>query len=696
MPTEKLSQKELEAYLADTDWESEWRTEADLAAAYYDGNQLTADVVQQMRERGLAPLIRNLVGPTVDLVLGIEAKSKRDFRVRAVMDDAVEVATAMSAQLNKAERVSDADQACSEAYASMVKTGVGWVEVARETDPFRAAYRVREVSRREVYWDFRAKEDDLSDARYLMRKQWIDEDIAILHFPKHAELIRNAMRLWADWDETASRDEGVDLVGSREQELRSSLESEEWRDTDRRRVCLYEVWYRHWRTAPILTLPSGRTVEYDDANPAHVQAVAMGMGQIRKAVFPKVRLSWWAGPHLLADVPSPYPHNRFPYVPFWGYREDQTGAPYGLVRRMMSPQDEINARLSKMMWLLSAKRVIGDSDAVDQPWAEVVEEASRPDAVILMNPNRKNKNADALRVESDFALSQQQFNVLQDATRAIQDAAGVYQSMLGKSEHSGQSGAAISSLVEQGSTTLAELNDNYRSARKLVGTLLLSLVQEDIGTAPYTVTIESNGQRSVVELNTPTTDAEGRVYLTNDVAQTQMVVELEDVPDTPGFRAQQLVMLTEITKSLPPQLQPVLADFMLRATDLPFRHEAAGRIAKFLGLGDPASAEGQAVDPVQAQQQQMAQMQAEAAQQQMQLQLAEMSAKLAKAEAEAKNAQLRGQELLNKAAGDAALTNAKLQAMQLQTTQNMDKHATSQDVAALDMVNRMQKAGENP
>jgi len=682
MATDKLSQDQLETLLKDLRWEGDWRGEADRAAAYYDGVQLTTDIIRQMRDRGLAPLVRNLIGPTVDLVLGIEAKAKRDWKVRADQDTDVEVAEAMSAELKKAERSSNADRACSDAYASGVKAGVGWVEVARESNPFRAPYRVSNIHRREIYWDFRAKEPDLSDARYLVRKQWLDEDVLVLHFPKKTSLIRRCINRWADWDDISSSEPVLDLARNYENELSSSIEESEWRDTDRKRLCLYEVWYRHWHSAPIMTLPSGQVVEFDEKNEAHVQAVAMGLAQVRKSVFPKVRLSWWVGPHQLSDIPSPYPHGHFPYVPFWAYREDNTGVPYGLVRRMMSPQDEINARLSKMMWLLSAKRVIGDSDAVDIPWSEVVEEAARPDGVILMNPNRKNKTADAIRIESDFQLSQQQFNVLQDATQAIQASAGVYQSMLGKSDFAGQSGLAINSLVEQGSTTLAELNDNYRFARKHVGTLLLSLVKEDIGTAPYKVSIESNGQRHEVVLNQPMTDEDGFTYLTNDVASTAMLVELEDVPDTPSFRIQQMTMLTEIVKSLPPEIQPLLADFMLRSTDLPFRHEAADRVAKALGLDQQQ--DPNAPDPAAAQEAAMAQFQ----QQQMQLQLEEQAAKVQKAQMEAQATQVK----IQNAQMDAA---TKMQMAQQKMVMSEDDHATSMDEQALRMVQEAQASEED-
>lgn len=631
----KLSQVELEKFLTDARWEVSWRAEADLAAAYYDNKQLTPEIVTEMKERGLAPLVRNYIAPVINTVLGIEAKAKRDYKVVADEETEVDVTHAMSLKLKQAERVSGADRATSDAYASAIKTGIGWVEVAREANPFRSPYRVRAVHRREIIWDFRAKEPDLSDARYLIRKQWIDEDIVKLHFPGKAKLIQQAMTRWANWDEALAHDDSaLAMVDSYNAETSSSLDDTEWRDTERKRVCVYEVWYRVWQNGLVLTLPSGDVVEYDEANPAHVEAVATDQVELRQAVYPTVRLAWYVGPHFLSDNPSPYLHGHFPYVPFWGYREDGIGAPYGIVRLMMSPQDEINARLSKMMWLLSAKRIIADSDAVDMPWREIAEEAGRPDAVLLMNPNRKNKTSDALRVETDFQLSQQQFTVLQDATKATQDVAGVYQAMMGKSEYAGQSGLAINSLVEQGSTTLAEINDNYRFARRQVGVLLLSYIKEDMGTAPHRVVIDDKSDRRVVVLNQPGVDAQGKTYITNDIAATQMRVELEDVPDTPSFRLQMMTMMAEIVKSMPPEIQPLFADFIVLASDLPFRHELAERIAQKTGVAPPKTS----TDPNQAAAQQALQQQQEymqsLQQQQAESALQEQQAKTQKAMAE--------------------------------------------------------------
>lgn len=623
-----LNLNKLEEFLSDIRDEPNWREEANKACDYYDGNQLDSYTLQEMKDRGIAPLIRNLIGPTVDVVLGMEAKNKRDWKVVGDTDEDVDLAEALSVKLKDAERTSEADRATSDAYASQLKAGLGWVEVARESNPFLAPYRVQSVHRNEIFWDWRAKRPDYADGRYLVRKQWKDLDLLELMFPKKKALINKAGKSWPEWDLNYIHEEGMDLARSFEEELKTTIEETEWRDLDRKRLMLYEVWYKVWKNGHVLRLPDNSVIEFDRNNPRHVEVVASGAVKPEAAILPHVRLSWWVGPHRLADIPSPYAHNMFPYVPFWGYKEDRTGIPYGLVRRMISPQDEVNTRLSKMYWLLSAKRVITDEDAVAMSHQEVMDEVARPDAYILLNQHRKNKNSDAFRVESDFQLSNQQFQVLGDAAQAIQDTSGVYQAMLGK-DSSAESGIAINNLVEQGATTLAELNDNYRYARKKVGELLLALVKEDMGQQETPVTVDRQNRRHTIVINQQKTDDEGFPYRANDLYATKLAVDLEEVPNTPSYRSQQLQQLSEITKSLPPELQSVIADMWMLSTDLPHRKEMADRIAKATGQApDPNK-----MTPEEQQQYQMEQQkQQEAEQVAMDQEKAKLEETLAKAE----------------------------------------------------------------
>lgn len=577
-----LAVDQLDKFLYEIRLQPMWRREADLDSEYYDGNQLDHATLDDMQRLGMAPLIRNLIRPTIDVALGMEAKTRSDWRVQADNDQHQDVAEAMSVKLKEAERESRADRACSDAYAGQLKSGLGWVEVSREMDPFKYPYRVSSVSRREIFWDWRAKEPDLADARYLVRRRWQDVDILELMFPEDKELITGLGWSKANWD-TPLTDFPAIQGRTWLYERDVTIPESDWRDSTRKRLCLYEVWYRVWTRGFVVRTPDGRTVEVDLNNAKHAQAIAAGAIEPIPALFPKMRLSWWIGPHRIADMPTPYRHQNFPYIPFWGYREDLTQIPYGLIRSMRSPQDEVNARLSKMMWLMSAKRVTMDDDAVDDV-DELRREVARPDAMIVLSRTR-NKNG-IFKVDDQMQLSQQQFEVMKDASEAIQKSAGIYQSMLGDKQPGGaNSGIAINSLVEQGTTTLAEINDNYRFGKRMVGQSLTELIVEDLGSEPSVVNVDEKfgTKKRKVMLNTPV-KKNGVEMLENDVQRAMVKVALEDVPSTPTYRAQQLLMLTEMTKSMPPQIQAFIVPFILESSEMPHRREVADQVRKALGM----------------------------------------------------------------------------------------------------------------
>src|SRR3990167_9330266 len=96
---------------------------------------------------------------------------------------------------------------------------------------------------------------------------------------------------------------------------------------------------------------------------------------------------------------------------------------------MRSPQDEVNSRLSKMYWLLSAKRVTMDPDQVDDV-DEVRREVARPDATIMLSATRRRDGV--FKVDENMQLSEQQFQALQNAMDAFPKSAGIYQAMLGE------------------------------------------------------------------------------------------------------------------------------------------------------------------------------------------------------------------------------------------------------------------------
>jgi len=583
---QKLSVGQLEKFLEEIRLQPKWRNQADLEAKYYDNLQWSADEIQEMTDRGQPVLITNLIAPTINLILGTEAKNRTDFVIRSerqIKED-IQTAEALSVEMKEMERMSRADRACADAYAAQVKVGIGWVEVTKNPDPFKYPFMTNYIHRSEIHWDWRAKHPLLDDARFLLRKRWIDEDAAVLIFPKYKDLIKHSMTGWRSLEhEIESADEN--LLNEYGRRLESNIEDLDWIDSDRRRVNVYELWYRIWHRGLILRTRNGEVHEFNENNEGHRIAVAGGIGELEEAIYPKTRLSFWLGPHRVVDIPTPLNSYRFPYVPFIGYREDKTNVPYGMIRLMKSPQDEVNARKAKLMFLLAAKRTIVDSDAVDDI-DSLRDEVSRPDAMIITNPDRTNR--EGIQIETELGLSAQQFEVMKSAEQSVQDVAGVYNSMLGQ-ESTARSGIAVNSLIEQGYTTMGELNDNYKLSRTRVGELMLDLLVSSLNGKEKEIKISKPGASSKkIVLNRAFIDENGSIKISNDTTKMRTKVVLDDVPQTPTHRAQQFNYLMEITKSLPEDIQRLIAPAMIEFSDMPGRTEIAKQVKQMMG---------QSVDP---------------------------------------------------------------------------------------------------
>lgn len=637
--TPRFSQRQLQALCSDIDSQPKWRDAANKACAYYDGDQLPPEVLQVLKDRGQPMTIHNLIAPTVDGVLGMEAKTRTDLLVISddPDDETEKLAEAINAEFADACRLGNMNKARSDAYAEQIKAGLSWVEVRRNSDPFGPEFKVSTVSRNEVFWDWLSREADLSDCRWLMRRRWMDTDEAKATFPGMAQVIDYAIDDWRGFvDTTVTEGQPSPLMSAWEEYQSWDRQQNEWLQRERRRVLLQVVYYRTFDRLPVMALSSGRVVAFDKNNLMHAVAVASGRVQVRVGRVSRIREAWFVGPHFIVDRPCSAPQGMFPLVPFWGYRKDKTGEPYGLISRAIPAQDEVNFRRIKLTWLLQAKRVIMDEDATQLSDNDLMEQIERPDGIIKLNPARKNQKsvADVFRVEQDFQVASQQFQVMQESEKLIQDTMGVYSAFLGQDSNA-SSGVAISNLVEQGATTLAEINDNYQFACQQVGRLLLAYLLDDLKKRrnhAVVINRDDRQRRQTIVLNAEGDNGE----LTNDISRLNTHIALAPVQQTPAFKAQLAQRMSEVIQGLPPQVQAVVLDLWVNLLDVPQKQEFVERIRA--ALGTPKSP-----DEMTPEEQEAAAQQQALEQQQAELQMREMTGRVVKLEAEAARARAAAQ-----------------------------------------------------
>ncbi|MEQ6437206.1 hypothetical protein V8Z74_19565 [Comamonas sp. w2-DMI] len=481
-----------------------WRAAADKEADYADGNQLGTELLKRMQATGVPPAKENVIGPAIAAICGYEAKTRTDWRVTPDGDPSGrDVAEALNFRLNQAERFSKADQAMSEAFKPQAAVGLGWVEVARNSNPLEYKTRCRYIHRNEIFWDMRAAEKDLSDARWLLRERFIAKERAARAFEDKADVILQAESVSGMGGYGGYVTEGgvsTGLMSAADTNRAWTTREQAWYRRESDEVCLVELWYRRWVNVVLLKMRGGRVVEFDSENPMHQAAVASKQGELQRSTVARLRRSYWMGPHLLHDSASPYPHPHFPYVPFWGYREDMTRVPFGLVRDMIFPQDNLNSSIAKLRWGMASVRTERTKGAVAMTDEQFRRQIARPDADILLDPEAMAQHGARFEVKRDFQLNNQQLQMMADSRAALQRVGSITAAFQGQKGNA-TSGVQEQTQVEQSQISIADLMDNFAEGRAMVGELMLALEIEDLGSEREVIVIEGdtiNPPRTVV------------------------------------------------------------------------------------------------------------------------------------------------------------------------------------------------------
>lgn len=600
-----LTQHEYSQIVNEIEEQPHWRHIADKEMDYADGNQLDSELLRKQAALGIPPSVEDLIGPSLLSIQGFETKTRTDWRVTASgQTGGQDLADAINYKLNQAEKESKADRACSAAFRGQIGCGVGFVEVAKESDPFKFPYRCTSIHRNEIHWDMKGIEPDLSDASWLRRTRWLAPNRVALVFPDKKELIMMCGRHGSSWfDQSASADGGIStgLENAWNEGRAWTMQEERWYNPSSKEICIAEVWYRRWVNIPVLKTPDGRVVEYDEDNFDHNLAVGQGIAKVSYATVARIRRAYWLAGHLLHDGPTPYSHRHFPYVPFWGFREDLTGIPYAYVRGMKYSQDSLNSGNSKLRWGMSVVRTERTKGAVEMTDEQLRRQVARPDADILLNAQHMSQPGARFEVKRDYTLTDQHYKMLQDNRQTIERVSAATAGFMGK-QGTATSGVQEQTQVEQSNQSLSTIMDNFRFARSQVGEILMSLIIDDLGDQPHTVIIEGDAVKEdrTVVINKPETDEHGFTYLSNDLQRARLKVSLDDVPSTNSYRGQQLNAMSEAVKSLPQEYQAVSLPFMVSLMDVPFKRDFVKAIREVQQQQTPEQIQQQIDEGIQA------------------------------------------------------------------------------------------------
>lgn len=620
---------------------NEWRRDSARAFEYFDGNQFDLELIEKYKAADLPLLVENCIRRWVSTAIGREATQMTDGVIR-VEDNRYETfAEGMSSKLKEAERVSRTDIACVTAIASAYKGGIGWVEVGDPIDVFAPPHRVESMPWRELWWDMTDRSPGLQEAEWFNRIKMVKRVAAMAAFPKQEELIKIAGTTLdgLPWEENELYERQV--IYRRDPNAWTSPDDQDM-------VTINEFRYRKWVNGYVYDGPNG-PIMFDEENEQQLQLYYTGAVDPYPARFRRVRRSYWTGPHLLSDQWLNLPSNEIGWVPFVYQFEERTGVPYGMVRDMITLQDEINMRKAKASVALDNVTLIGDDDRV-MDWSEARKAVARRRGVIRLDPTKPRGRFELDRHEG---VTSQNLEFYQLAKDSIGYVHGLDAPFAGTPNSKSQSGVAIEKLVQQSATALGMQQMNFMDSRRRVLNLLLGRVVDTIGSKPTEIRYNRRADNAAkrVMLNVPVQLSDGTVEVL-DPRSIKSVLVLDDVPSTTTYRQQQFAVIVETLAAMPPEAQMMLLPAMFELSELPNRQMYADMARKQLGLGEPrneqeaAEAEQQKQMEAIAQQLQQMAIEVKIAREQAAASLAAAQTQKVAVETEAIKQDIRHQELV--------------------------------------------------
>lgn len=641
--------KLMQWYFYERDRQSANRLEMATDHDFYDNLQWDEADAAVLADRGQMPLVYNEVAPMCDWIIGTERRNRVDWKVLPRTEDDVDSADTKTNVLKYVSDINRVPFTRSRAFADAIKGGVGWIDDGACDDPTKDIIYSRYEDWRNVLWDSSSNELDLSDARYVFRWRWVDEDIACLMFPDRADVIRKSVNDWS-YHVDPQQDEDTWTTPHDQSNSQAARSGSQYAvasgyvvDSTRKRVKLIECQYTKPARVKVVSSGPFKGAYFNPEDQAMATALGAHGGSIIDKMAMRQHVAVFTDSDMLGLGVSIYRHNRFSLTPIWCYRRSRDRQPYGAIRRVRDIQKDLNKRASKALWLLNTNQIIADEGAVDD--IEVArEEAQMPDGYIATKAGKK------FEIKRDTDAATGQLQIMAMDAQSIQKSAGVNQENMGRQSNA-VSGEAIKARQMQGAVSTTEPFDNLRLTVQVQGEKQLSLVEQFYTEEKVIRLTGAKGALNWVHINQPEQQPDGSIRYINDItaSMADFVVSEQDYAGT--LRQVLFDSLNQMAQRLPPEVSMRLLTIAMDFSDLPNKDEIAGAIRKLTGEQDPSKK----LTPEEQQQQQQAMQQQEQAMQVQQAMtqgaLEEQAAKVRQLNAQAANLEAQAQQLATSGQG---------------------------------------------
>lgn len=566
--------KLLAIYRYELERHGENRAEMAADEDFYDGIQWTEEELAEFGRRGQFPLVFNLIQTSINWIIGTQRRAPQDYKILPRRKDGLQSAERKTELMRHLRDENMSNDEVAGAFADAVKAGLGWLETGQGDGTDGVLVFDRKESWRNIIFDSRHTQYDMGDARFICRTKWMDEDLCAALWPDRRELVAQSRERAL----TAARfsEFGDDAMDQAEDDVGISNLAASGGAYQRDRIRVIEMWFKKAAVVPVLQGGDFRGELFDDWSQGHWDEIISERATLvmRPREVMHVALMTEAG--LLDIRQSPYRHNQFPFTPVWGYRRARDGMPYGAIRNLRGPQQDLNKRASKALHHLSSSRLYVEAGSVKDV-EETRDEANRPDAMIVYNQGTQRPV-----IEDGAQVAAAHIQLMEKDQQMIQLVGGVTDENMGRRTNA-TSGKAIIAKQDQGSLATSVFFDNLRRSAILHGVKTVVNIEQFYTDEDEFRITDSRGNPQYVKINDPEDP-------TNSIAsfKADFIIEEEDWrASSRQAQAQQLFDLLSQMAATAPQVVIAILDLAIEASDIPKRDEIVKRIRQTTGQPDP-------------------------------------------------------------------------------------------------------------
>ncbi len=445
---------------------------------YYQGDQWDSDDQAMLEQEGRPALTINTILPTVNTILGEQSNRRADVKFKPRRGGSEDVAHTLSKLYMQIADNNKLDWVEQQVFSDgLIMDGRGYFDVRMDfADHVEGEIRITAKDPLDILIDPDAKDADPKTWGEVFETKWMTlDEIEELYGKSKAERLlfvaENGMSFGPDsveyqetrFGDTENNDDhfGAGVPGD-----------EEYRNVKSLRV----VERQHKKLVRCTFLVDPNTGDQRPAPSAWTDgktkkfAKKYGLELISKAVR-KVRWTVTCDQVVLHDDWSPY--NQFTIVPFFCYF--RRGRPFGVVRNLLSPQEQLNKIASQELHIVNTTANSGwmvESGSLVGMTADDLEEHGAETGLVLEYARGTTPPSKIQANQIPTGLDR----IAQKAALNIKTISGVNDSMLG-TDSAEVSGIAIQAKQNRGAVMIQVPLDNLRKARQYLAEKVLNLVQ---------------------------------------------------------------------------------------------------------------------------------------------------------------------------------------------------------------------------